>query len=297
MSLGILGYGKLGKALARILLERGCDVFVFSDREKVSGRRGGDIFFYPSSYLKEKRIPMDALLLAHGSIGTYKAETLSLLKNYNVISAYDIHSDLSSFLENADRVAKQNQTIAVLGIGWDPGLLSLARALSFSVFPEVSPKTEWGVGVSEGHSHAIQRIHGVREGIQYTHPTENGHRRVCYVVCDAGEEKRIEWEIKRMKEYFSPQTTEVHFISEDEFQKNHKGNAFHRGKVSATLPDDSASISFEVSMKRNPDFTARIMLAYIVALQRFREKGSFGAFSPLDIPLSYLLEKNAPFMW
>lgn len=294
MSVGILGYGNLGKALYRQLLKKGESVCVFSDREEC--REGREGVFYSSAVLREGNIPLDVLYLAHGSHGGYRNELLGLCERYHLVSVYDIHSELASFKEEIDNNAKLHQTVTIFGIGWDPGLLSLARVLSKSVFPETDPKTQWGEGVSEGHSFAIRQIQGVREGIQYTVPTEGSHRRVCYIVADEREQSSIRTKILGMSEYFSVENTEIHFISEEEFKENHKGNCFHRGRVYQQLPDKSAELLFLVSMKSNPDFTARIMIAYSVALTRLFQEKRFGAFGPLDIPLSYLLpEQNCSF--
>lgn len=98
-----------------------------------------------------------------------------------------------------------------------------------------------GTGVSQGHSDAIRRIEGVKNGIQYTIPVESAlekvrlgqhpeltarekHTRVCYVVAEEGADlDKIENEIKNMPSYFADYDTTVNFISEDELEKNHKG--------------------------------------------------------------------------
>ena len=287
MSIGILGYGKLGKALRNYLEKSGEEVLVFSDREK-ERRREGNTDFSPSTSLLDEKLPLDALFLAHGSFGTYKEEALLLSQKYDLISAFDIHCELPSLQTQIHESAKQYKTTSILGVGWDPGLLSLARIMTQATFPELSPKTAWGEGVSEGHSFAIRQIVGVEDAIQYTVPDGDWHHRVCYVVCKESERARIRAEILNMREYFVKEHTEVHFISKAEFDNKHSGNAFHRGKVSASLPDGSAGMSFEVSMKCNPDFTARTMCAYLPALLRLKKEGKYGAYGPLDIPFSYL---------
>ena len=289
---GILGYGNLGKSLYRILCERGEDVFVFSNRRE--GREGD---FFSANMLKKESLPLDTLFLAHGSSGSYRDELLVLAKKYNLISAYDIHSDLVPLRRELASITEQHHTVTILGTGWDPGLLSLARAICRTVFPEGIMKTQWGEGVSEGHSFALRQIDGVKDAIQYTVPTEHTHRRICYVVCDREEESRIQKEILEKREYFSQNNTEIHFITEDEFLSKHKGVSFHRGRVSAALEDKSARIDFSVEMQRNPDFTARIMIAYLDAIRRLVKEEKWGAYSPVDIPLSYLISDDLYSLW
>ena len=292
MSVGILGYGNLGASIYNILRERGEEVILFSNRAE--GREGEIV---KARLLWEASPPLEVLFLAHGSTGGYRDEILTLARSYHLISAYDIHSDLSPLQEELSLLAKKHRTVTVLGSGWDPGVLSLARVMCKAILPEMTPKTAWGEGVSEGHSFALRQINGVRDAIQYTVPSIDSHRRVCYVVCDTGEESRIRNEILNKKEYFSPSMTEIHFVSDEEFQRNHKGKCFHRGRVSTVLEDESASIRVEVEMQRNPDFTARIMVAYLSATRRLIQEGRWGCYSPLEIPLSYLLDDGANFLW
>lgn len=298
MTVGILGYGNLGKSLANLLMENGEDFVVFSDRENnEEGREEVGIRFYPSFLLKNEAMPLDAIFLAHGSYGAYREEAISLSRTYNIISAYDIHSHLYAFQDALSPITRENKTVAIVGIGWDPGYLSIGRALSLALFPDVTPKTAWGEGVSEGHSFALRKISGVKEAIQYTLPTDTGHQRECYIVCSCEDEGRIREEVFSMKEYFSKENTNIHFISHETFEKYHKGNAYHRGRVSVQSSDGDSTFQFEVSMKRNPDFTARIMLAYLGALRRLKGMGVYGTFGPLDIPLSLLVDEDAPMLW
>ena len=126
-------------------------------------------------------------------------------------------------------------------MGWDPGMFSLNRMYANAVLPDGADYTFWGKGVSQGHSDAIRRIEGVRDARQYTIPVESAlqavrsgknpelstrqkHTRECFVVAEAGADTaRIEREIKTMPNYFADYDTTVHFISEEELQKNHSG--------------------------------------------------------------------------
>ena len=97
MAVGILGYGNLGKALHRLLVERGEKVYIFSNREGKS--EGRESIYFPTECLMEGNLPVEALFLAHGSYGAYQEETARLAEKYHLISAYDIHSELHTFKE------------------------------------------------------------------------------------------------------------------------------------------------------------------------------------------------------
>ena len=125
-------------------------------------------------------------------------------------------------------------------MGWDPGLFSLIRLYAESILPNGASYTFWGKGVSQGHSDAIRRVPGVKRGIQYTVPVEAAmeevracrqpelttrqkHTRECFVVVEEGaDQAAIEQAIKTMPNYFDEYDTTVHFITEEEFEANHK---------------------------------------------------------------------------
>ena len=174
--------------------------------------------------------------------------------------------------------------------------------------------TFWGKGVSQGHSDAIRRIPGVKNGKQYTIPKEEYleavrsgkgtdapgnemHLRECFVVPEEGADlQAIETAIKTMPNYFVGYETTVHFISEDEFAKNHSGIphggfVFRNGKT-----DDTTSHVMEFSLKldSNPQFTSSVLTAFARAMYRLHfEQGKSGAFTVLDIPFA-LLSPKAP---
>ena len=129
--------------------------------------------------------------------------------------------------------------MGIISVGWDPGLFSLNRIYAESILPNGKTYTFWGKGVSQGHSDAIRRVAGVKRGIQYTIPvpeaveevracknpeltTRQKHTRECFIVAEEGADlQKIEEEIKTMPNYFSDYDTTVHFISEEEFDRDH----------------------------------------------------------------------------
>ena len=293
MRVGIFGFGKLGGALLELCNKSAefSEVLLFSHRERnEEGRALGSARIYPTKILKEKSPSLDLLLLAHSSKGEILSERIALQRRYTTVDAFDVHGVLEDRRCEIDATARQNKTVGIVGIGWDPGVLSLARSLCFGIFGEDGCSTRWGVGVSEGHSSAIRALQGVQKAIQYTVPTENGHRRVCYVVCEKSQEMRIAHQIKSIPEYFLPYETEVHFISLDEFDRVHEGARYHRGSVFGNGDiAGEASLSLEVKMQSNPHFTAAIMLAYARAARSLMDEKAFGAYGPLDIPLRLLV--------
>src|SRR5690606_6769737 len=146
---------------------------------------------------------------------------------------------IPQYFQAVDESAKSGGNTSIISVGWDPGLFSINRLMAEAILPQGSTYTFWGKGISQGHSDAIRRVEGVKNGVQYTVPSEEAmervrkgenpelstadkHRRICYVVAEEGADKeKIKHDIVTMPNYFADYDTQVHFITEDELKKNH----------------------------------------------------------------------------
>jgi len=188
------------------------------------------------------------------------------------------------------------------------------RLMANVILPEGNDYTFWGKGVSQGHSDAIRRVEGVKNAKQYTVPIENAieavrngenptltarekHLRECYVVAEEGADKaKIEETIKNMPNYFAEYNTIVHFISEEELEKNHSdiphgGFVIRSGKTGMNK-EHSHIIEYSLKLDSNPDFTANVLLAYARAAFRLNREGVTGAKTVFDIAPAYLSIKS-----
>lgn len=182
------------------------------------------------------------------------------------------------------------------------------------ILPNGKDYTFWGKGVSQGHSDAIRRIKGVKNAKQYTCPVEsamravrNGenpelttrekHIRECFVVLEDGADAAyVEKQIKTMPNYFADYHTVVHFISEEEFDRNHQGLA-HGGFVfrsgnTGKEKEHKHIIEFSLKLDSNPEFTTHVVAAYARAAVRMAREGQAGCKTVFDIPPAYLSEKS-----
>ena len=198
----------------------------------------------------------------------------------------------------------------MISVGWDPGMFSLNRVYAASILPEGKDYTFWGKGVSQGHSDAVRRIAGVKNAKQYTIPvpaaleavrsgdmpelsTRQKHTRECFVVAeDVADLARIEQEIVTMPNYFADYDTTVHFISEEEFARDH-GGIPHGGFVIRTGKTGEAGehthvIEYQLKLDSNPEFTASVLVAYARAAARLYAEGQYGCKTVFDIPPAYL---------
>ena len=253
---------------------------------------------------------VDVLIMCGGSATDLPVQVPKFAKHFNTVDSFDTHKKIPKYLEVVNESAKAGGKLAICSNGWDPGLFSLIRELIASVFPGAKIYTFWGEGVSQGHSDAIRRIDGVKDARQYTIPMEAAlkavrsgsnpeltvrqkHTRECFVVTEEGADlKKIESEIKTMPNYFADYDTTVHFISEEELQRDHAGIP-HGGFVIRTgntgwNHENTHVIEYSLKLDSNPEFTASVIIAYARAAYRLNQEGQNGCKTVFDIAPAYL---------
>ena len=239
--IGIVGYGNLGRgAEASVKLQPDMELIgVFSRRKGIKTVSG--VPAYTMDEMLDFKGKIDVMILCGGSATDLIEQTPAVAAHFTCIDSFDTHPRITEHFNNVDKAAKAAGTAALISCGWDPGMFSLQRVFAEAILPQGKSYTFWGRGVSQGHSDAIRRIDGVVDARQYTVPKDkylnairNGempevtgqeaHLRDCYVVAAEGADKaRIENEIKTMKNYFVGYETVVHFISQEELDRDHKG--------------------------------------------------------------------------
>jgi len=318
MKLGILGYGNLGKGVESAVLQNE-DVelaAIFTRRNPADLKiQTKNISVVNISEIEQWKDKIDVLILCGGSATDLPIQTPEYAKKFNVVDSFDTHARIPEHFANVDESAKESGHVAIISIGWDPGLFSLNRMYANAVLPEGKDYTFWGRGVSQGHSDAIRRIKGVKDARQYTVPVEtslnsvrNGetpelsvrekHTRECYVVLDDGaNEKRVEQEIVNMPHYFDEYDTTVNFISEEELIKNHSGIP-HGGLVlrngkTGFNKENNHIIEYSLKLDSNPEFTSSVLVAFARAAYRLNKEGQSGCKTIFDIAPAYLSPKSA----
>ena len=244
MKIGILGYGNLGRGV-ECAIRQNPDmelVAVFTRRapESVSILTK-DAKVCSVADVEEWKDKIDVMILCGGSATDLPEQTPKYAQMFNVVDSFDTHAKIPEHFEKVDAAAKKSGHVGIISVGWDPGMFSLNRMYANAILPEGKDYTFWGKGVSQGHSDAIRRVEGVKDGKQYTIPVEaaleavrNGenpelttrqkHTRECFVVLEEGADPaKVEETIKTMPNYFADYDTTVHFISEDELKEKHSG--------------------------------------------------------------------------
>lgn len=312
--LGIVGYGNLGKgAIQAIKASSDMElVAVFTRRDPGTLLIDGVKTVHISEAVNYQS-EIDVMVLCGGSATDLPEQTPEFASMFNTVDSYDTHAKIPDFYEAVNKAAQKNRKIAIISVGWDPGLFSINRVLADAVLPNGQNYTFWGKGLSQGHSDAVRRVEGVKNGVQYTIPSEGAiekvrsgenpklttsekHNRVCYIVAEDGADlATIEEEIKTMPNYFADYHTEVNFITEEELARDHS-NAPHGGFVirGGNTGDGHKQIyEFSLKLESNPEFTASVLVAYARAAYRLSEENQFGAKTVFDIAPSYISPKSA----
>ena len=316
--IGILGYGNLGRGVE-------CAVKQNPDMElrAVITRRPPESVKVLTEGVKVCHVDeaeklkdeIDVLILCGGSATDLPVQTPEFARWFNVVDSFDTHANIPQHFDAVDRAASESGHVGIISVGWDPGMFSLNRLYATAILPQGSNYTFWGRGVSQGHSDAVRRIEGVKDARQYTIPVDSAleavragknpelttrekHTRECFVVAEEGADlARIEHEIKTMKNYFDEYDTTVHFITEEELLRDHKGLP-HGGFVlrsgkTGWNEENSHVIEYSLKLDSNPEFTSSVIVAYARAAYRLSREGQKGCRTVFDIVPAYLSPESA----
>ena len=314
---GIFGYGNLGRGVEAAIRQNTdmtlAAVFTRRDPSALKIKTEG-VPVLNIADAKNMTNDIDVMILCGGSATDLPTQTPETVGLFNVIDSFDTHAKIPEHFAKVDAEAKKSGKVAIISVGWDPGMFSLNRLYGGAILSEGKDYTFWGKGVSQGHSDAIRRVEGVLDAKQYTIPVEAAleavrsgaepelttrqkHLRECFVVAKDGADKaKIEKEIKEMPNYFADYDTTVHFIEKEELDRDHSGIP-HGGFVirsgkTGFNKEHNHIIEYSLKLDSNPEFTASVLVAYARAAYRLNSEGQSGCKTVLDIPPAYLSSKS-----
>ncbi len=287
IKVGVVGYGNLGSSIAKLVStdERFELVAIFSRREITSAY--GKVERYDD--IENYKGKIDIMFLCGGSFSSLQDQAKRVLKTFNCIDAFDTHKKIKNHIDCCNKIAIENQKVAFCSFGWDPGLFSLMRLIFHAI--EGVCYTDWGKGISEGHTEAIKQIKNVKDAVQYTVPNQNLikklkqgktinlnhlHKRICYVYAEKDYVK-IKKKILKIPNYFKGQKVKIKFVENHKLQELKK--SYHKGEVFA--PHDT--LNFSLKTDSNPIITAKILIAFSIVLNEYIIQKKYGAYSILEI--------------
>lgn len=279
----VVGYGNIGRYVIEALES--------SPDFEIAGIVRREIPKEPSTYpivknIKDlENIQTAILCVPSRSIKEYAKEILSL--GINTVDSFDIHSEIVGLRNELDKAAKEGKSTAIVAAGWDPGTDSVIRALLLACAPKGLTYTNFGPGMSMGHTVAVKSLEGVKNALSMTIPLGTGiHRRMVYIEVKEGYLfEEISKKIKSDSYFVNDETHVFQVDSVDQLQDMGHGVNMTRKGVSGKTQNQT----FEFNMKiNNPALTAQVL----VSSARAGLKQKPGAYTLIEIAPIDMLSGN-----
>ena len=314
----IAGYGNLGRG-TQAAIKQNPDmelVCVFSRRDPTSVTLiDPSVPVYAMDNIEQYKDDIDVLILCGGSKSDLPEQGPVFAGLFNIVDSFDTHAKIPEYFAALDAPAKKANKVAMLSVGWDPGLFSINRLYGEAILPVGETYTFWGKGLSQGHSDAVRRVAGVKSGVQYTLPSESAmarvrsgeqptlstrekHTRECYIVLDNDADADLVRDtIVTMPDYFADYDTTVHFIDQQTFESEHGkmphgGFVIRSGMSGIDNEQNNQVLEFSLKLGSNPEFTSSVLVAYARAAYKMNVAGETGAKTVFDVAPGLLSPKT-----
>lgn len=279
----IVGYGNIGRYTLDALLAAGdfeIAGIVRRDATNIPDELKG---YKVVSDLSAVEADVAILCTPTRKVEEYAKKALAL--GMNTVDSFDIHTGIVDLRRELDAEAKRHGKVSVISAGWDPGSDSVVRALLQACAPKGITYTNFGPGMSMGHTVAVKAIEGVKAALSMTIPLGTGiHRRMVYVeLCDGYKLADVSAAIKADPYFASDETHVIEVDSVDEVKDMGHGVNMVRKGVSGTTQNQR--FEFDMSIN-NPALTAQILVGAARAAMKQRP----GAYTMIEIPVIDLLE-------
>ena len=283
----VVGYGNIGK-FAVEAIEAAAD-FELAGIVRRAGAENcpAEIACYEvvDSITKLKDVDVAILATPTRSVEQYAKEILAL--GINTVDSFDIHSQIVPLRRSLGEAAKAGNAVAIISAGWDPGSDSVVRTLLQAIAPKGLSYTNFGPGMSMGHTVAVKAIDGVKAALSMTIPTGTGiHRRMVYIELEDGcDFDKVATAIKTDAYFVNDETHVIQVPCVDELKDMGHGVNMTRKGVSGKTQNQL----FEFNMRiNNPALTAQVMVCCARATMRQQP----GCYTMIEVPVIDLLHGN-----
>ena len=282
----IIGYGNIGRFVLDAL-EESPDFEVAGVVRRSVNNIPDELNGYSVVTDIDKLNNVDVAILCTPTREVEKYAVEYLAKGINTVDSFDIHSGIVNLRNSLNSVAQANGTVAIISAGWDPGSDSVVRTLLQAAAPKGLTYTNFGPGMSMGHTVCVKSKEGVKNALSMTIPLGTGiHRRMVYVELEDG--FSLEHVAKAVKEdpYFINDETHVMQVeSVDEVKDMGHGVNMVRKGVSGKTQNQRFEFNMSIN---NPALTAQML----VSVARASMKQKPGAYTMIEIPVIDLLPGN-----
>ena len=279
----IVSYGNIGRYVVEAL-EASPDFEIAGVVRRSAANPPAELSAYEVVEDISKLDGVDVAIICSPTREVEKYAKQILAMGINTVDSYDIHTGIVGLRRELDKVAKAHGTKAVISAGWDPGSDSVVRTLMEAIAPKGITYTNFGPGMSMGHTVCVKSKKGVKEALSMTIPTGTGvHRRMVYVELEPGAAlDKVAADIKA-DDYFSHDDTHVFAVESVDALKDmgHGVNLVRKGVSGRT---QNQILEFNMTIN-NPALTAQVLVAAARATLRMTP----GAYTMIEVPVVDLL--------
>lgn len=226
---------------------------------------------------------VDVAILCGPSRSVPQTAAQLLAKGICTVDSFDIHTDIWALSQQLEPIAKANNAAAIISAGWDPGSDSVVRTLLKAMAPKGLTYTNFGPGMSMGHSVVARSKEGVKNALSMTIPLGTSvHRRMVYVELEEGASLEAVTAAIKSDSYFSHDETHVIPVaSVDELQDMGHGVLIERKGVSGTTQSQRFAFSMTIN---NPALTSQILVSCARAVVKQRPGAyTLPEIAPMDM--------------
>lgn len=281
IKVAIVGYGNIGKCAMEAVQASPDMEVVGIVRRSASGEQPKELAGIPIVTEIDQLPGVQAAVLAlpTRSVLQYAAKYLAM--GINTVDSYDIHGEsLGNLRRDLDGIARSAGSVAVISAGWDPGTDSMLRGMLEVMAPRGLTYTNFGPGMSMGHTVAVKAIKGVKKALSVTIPAGMGiHKRAVYIEVEPGFAFDEVAQAIKNDAYFINDETQVHLVDsvDDVIDMGHGVLMERKGASGGT---DNQIFKFDMRIN-NPALTAQVMVASVRAAARQQP----GCYTMIEIPV------------
>ena len=279
----VVGYGNIGKFVIEALEEApDFEIAGVVRRDASNVPAALEQYVVTDDIKKLKDVDVAILATPTRKVEEHAREILAM--GINTVDSFDIHTEVPQLRLRLDAIAKQHHAVSIISAGWDPGSDSIVRALSEAIVPKGITYTNFGPGMSMGHTVAVKAIEGVKAALSMTIPTGTGiHRRMVYIEVKEGYDFAKVAAAIKADEYFAHDETHVMQVEcVDNLLDMGHGVQLTRKGVSGKTQNQLIDFNMKIN---NPALTAQILVS--VARASFKQQP--GAYTMIELPVIDML--------
>lgn len=280
----IVGYGNIGHYVLEALQVAPDFEIVGIVRRTGSDNKPEELANY--TVVKEMKdlvgVEVAILCTPTRSVENYAKKYLAM--GINTVDSFDIHTEIVDLRRTLDTTAKAHKAVSIISAGWDPGSDSIVRTMLEAIAPKGITYTNFGPGMSMGHTVAVKAIDGVKAALSMTIPAGTGiHRRMVYIELKDGYKFEEVAAAIKSDAYFINDETHVKLVSSVDalLDMGHGVNLTRKG-VSGKTQNQLFEFNMQIN---NPALTAQVL----VCVARASLRQTPGCYTMVEIPVIDLL--------